>query len=192
MGWFGRRRRTEAAAQVGVDLVGVDTDRFRRVLSHFCSGVVVVTAVSGGRPVGLTCQSFSSLSLDPPLVMFGAALGSRTWPEVRAAARFAVNILADDQEEISRRFARTGADKFADLGWRPGATGAPLLDGALAHVECELVTTHPGGDHEIAVGRVVALEERAADGSHPLLFYRSAYRSLRSGAAPSTQSTVDT
>jgi 3-hydroxy-9,10-secoandrosta-1,3,5(10)-triene-9,17-dione monooxygenase reductase component len=190
MGWFGRRRRTEAAAQVGVDLVGVDTDRFRRVLSHFCTGVVVVTADSGGRPVGLTCQSFSSLSLDPPLVMFGAARGSRTWAEVRAAGRFAVNILADDQEEISRRFARTGADKFADLGWRPGSTGAPLLAGALAHIECELVATHPGGDHEIAVGRVVALEERAVEGAHPLLFYRSAYRSLRSEPR-SSKSTVD-
>jgi 3-hydroxy-9,10-secoandrosta-1,3,5(10)-triene-9,17-dione monooxygenase reductase component len=178
MGWFGRRRRSRPVA--------LDPVRFRRVLSHFCSGVVVVTAISKGRPVGLTCQSFSSLSLDPPLVMFGAALASRTWPEVRSAGRFAVNILGADQIEISRIFARSGTDKFADLGWRPGATGAPMLDGALAHIECELVATHPGGDHEIAVGQVVALDE--GDGTHPLLFFRSEYRSLRPG---STASTVD-
>jgi 3-hydroxy-9,10-secoandrosta-1,3,5(10)-triene-9,17-dione monooxygenase reductase component len=173
MGWFGRRKRPGMSP-----LVAVDPDHFRRVLSHFCSGVVAVTAVAGGRPVGLTCQSFSSLSLDPPLVMFGAARASRSWPDVRRVGRFAVNILGADQEEISRTFARTGVDKFAGLTWRPGATGAPLIDGALAHVECELVAVHDGGDHEIAVGRVLALAERAEE-THPLLFFRSEYRSLR-------------
>ena len=173
MAWFGRRKRPGTTT-----LVAVDPDYFRRVLSHFCSGVVVVTAVAGGRPVGLTCQSFSSLSLDPPLVMFGAAKASRSWPDVRGVGRFAVNILGDDQAEVSRLFARTGRDKFGDLTWRPGVTGAPLIDGSLAHIECELAAVYDGGDHEIAVGRVLALEERA-DESHPLLFFRSEYRSLR-------------
>jgi 3-hydroxy-9,10-secoandrosta-1,3,5(10)-triene-9,17-dione monooxygenase reductase component len=139
---------------------------------------VVVTAGVGGRPVGLTCQSFSSLSVDPPLVMFGAARASRSWPDVRRVGRFAVNVLGDDQAEVSRTFARTGVDKFDGLTWRPGWTGAPLLDGALAHIECELAAVHDGGDHEIAVGRVLALAERA-DEAHPLLFFRSEYRSLR-------------
>jgi 3-hydroxy-9,10-secoandrosta-1,3,5(10)-triene-9,17-dione monooxygenase reductase component len=173
MGWFGRRRRPGAGAPIAVDPA-----QFRRVLSHFCSGVVVVTAVAGGRPVGLTCQSFSSLSVDPPLVMFGAARASRSWPDVRRVGRFAVNVLGDDQAEVSRTFARTGVDKFTGLTWRPGLTGAPLLDGALAHIECELTAVHDGGDHEIAVGRVLTLAERA-DEAHPLLFFRSEYRSLR-------------
>jgi 3-hydroxy-9,10-secoandrosta-1,3,5(10)-triene-9,17-dione monooxygenase reductase component len=172
MGWFGRRRRTRPTT------VAVDPAEFRKVLSHFATGIVVVTAVSDGRPIGLTCQSFSSLSLDPPLIMFSVSKASRSWPELRAVGRFAVNILGDEQEAVSRTFARTGADKFAGLAWRPGTTGAPLIAGALAHIECTLGAVHDGGDHVIAVGRVLGLEERT-DESHPLLFFRSEYRSLR-------------
>jgi len=156
----------------------VDPDRFRQVLSEFCSGIVVVTGWARSHPVGLTCQSFSSLSLDPPLVMFAAARTSRSWPRIRRAGRFAVNILGDDQEEISRTFALSGVDKFAGVQWRPGVTGAPLLAGALAHLECALASVYDGGDHQIAVGRVVGLREYGPEG-HPLLFYRGEYHSLR-------------
>lgn len=158
--------------------VTVEPARFRHVLSHFCSGIVVVTGMTRNHPVGFTCQSFTSLSLEPPLVMFAAARTSRSWPRVKAAGRFAVNVLADEQEEISRTFARNGADKFAGLAWRTGVTGAPLIEGALAHIECRLASAYDGGDHEIAVGRVVALEDHQP-GEHPLLFFRSEYRSLR-------------
>jgi 3-hydroxy-9,10-secoandrosta-1,3,5(10)-triene-9,17-dione monooxygenase reductase component len=166
MRWW-RRNRTS-----------VDRDRFRQVLSEFCSGIVVVTAMTRSYPVGLTCQSFSSLSLDPPLVMFAVARTSRSWPRIRRAGRFGVNILGDDQEEISRTFALSGVDKFAGLAWTEGVTGAPLITGALAHIECALAAAHDGGDHVIAVGRVVALRENGAD-EHPLLYYRGEYRSLR-------------
>jgi flavin reductase (DIM6/NTAB) family NADH-FMN oxidoreductase RutF len=160
-----------------------DAARQRRILSHFATGVVVVTAIADtGEPVGLTCQSFSSLSLEPPLVMFAVARSSTSWPRVRAVGRFAVSILGEHQEHISRRFSVHGADKFAGVGWRPGRFGAPLLDGALAYVEAHLAAVYDGGDHEIVVGRVLDLAEVDADG-HPLLFFRSEYRSLSWPAA---------
>lgn len=157
---------------------GPDPDGFRRVLSHFCSGIVVVTALHGPQPVGLTCQSFSSLSLEPPLVLFSVARTSRSWGRVRAAGRFAVNILGADQERVSRVFSTPGADKFAGQRWSPGrVTGAPLLAGALAHLECSIYAVHDGGDHEIAVGRVLALHEQDDPGP-ALLYFRSEYREL--------------
>ncbi|WP_249713769.1 flavin reductase family protein [Rhizomonospora bruguierae] len=156
----------------------LDPDRFRRVLSHFCSGVVVVTAMAGAEPVGLTCQSFSSLSLEPPLVLFGVARTSRSWPRLRRAGRFAVNILAADQERTSRAFSVQGADKFSVQSWELGPqTGAPLLVGALAHLECGIYAVHDGGDHEIVVGRVLALREHEHPGP-ALLYFRSGYHRL--------------
>jgi flavin reductase (DIM6/NTAB) family NADH-FMN oxidoreductase RutF len=151
---------------------GSTTD-FRRILGHFCTGVVIVTAVDRGEPVGLTCQSFSSLSLDPPLVMFSPAHTSTTWPRIRAVGTFAVNIVADDQEHLCRAFAVSGGNKFSDVSWRPGITGAPLLDGALAHIECRLDSVLPGGDHDIVLGAPVALDEDSTRA--PLLFFRSKY-----------------
>jgi flavin reductase (DIM6/NTAB) family NADH-FMN oxidoreductase RutF len=148
-----------------------DPVAFRRLLSHFATGVVVVTAADP-EPVGLTCQSFSSLSLDPPLVMFSPARTSTSWPRIRAVGRFAVNILAEDQEELCRRFAVSGGDKFAGVDWHPGTTGAPILAGTLAHVECVLHAVHPGGDHDIVVGSPVSLQETST--AQPLLFFRGA------------------
>jgi 3-hydroxy-9,10-secoandrosta-1,3,5(10)-triene-9,17-dione monooxygenase reductase component len=145
---------------------------FRRVLSHFATGVVVVTAFDS-EPLGMTCQSFSSLSLDPPLVMFCPAHTSTTWPRIRDVGIFAVNILAADQEALCRQFAVSGGDKFAGVGWQPGRTRAPVLDGVLAHIECVLDAVHDGGDHAIVTGRPVAVGEDP--GLDPLLFFRSHY-----------------
>jgi 3-hydroxy-9,10-secoandrosta-1,3,5(10)-triene-9,17-dione monooxygenase reductase component len=139
---------------------------------------VVVTAMLASAPVGLTCQSFCSLSLRPPLVMFGVATSSQSWPRIRGAGRFAVNVLGEHQERISRAFAVSQADKFVDVSWHLGAGGAPLIDGALAHIQCTLHAVHDGGDHEIAIGRVLALNERA-DGTGPLVYFRGEYRLLR-------------
>ncbi|MET9610355.1 flavin reductase family protein [Streptomyces sp. NPDC006512] len=149
----------------------------KAVLSSFCTGVAVITACgSDGRPAGMAVQSFSSVSLDPPLVCFCPARTSATWPRIRAAGAFAVNILAADQEELCRRFAVTGGDKFAGVPWRPGAGGAPLLDGVLATVECALEDVLDGGDHLIALGRVTAPAARR-DGA-PLLYFRRSYGCL--------------
>ena len=148
---------------------------FRDVLGRFASGVTVVTARELGRPVGLTCQSFTSVSLDPPLVLFVAAHSSRAWPVIRAAGRFCVNVLAADQAWVSNVMASRGSDKFADLDWEPSAvTGSPTLPGALAYVDCTLEAVHPGGDHDVVIGRVVDL--RASAPGDPLLFYRGRYR----------------
>ncbi|WP_455354348.1 flavin reductase family protein [Streptomyces sp. SYSU K217416] len=152
----------------------LDDTAMKTVLSSFCTGVAVITALQpDGAPAGMAVQSFSSVSLDPPLVCFCPAHTSSTWPKVRAAGRFAVNILASDQQDLCRRFAVTGGDKFAGVAWQPGGNGAPLLAGALATVECALEDVLDGGDHAIALGRVTALTvHRETD---PLLYFRRTY-----------------
>jgi 3-hydroxy-9,10-secoandrosta-1,3,5(10)-triene-9,17-dione monooxygenase reductase component len=148
----------------------------REVLGHFASGVVVVTAAGPDGPVGFTCQSFSSLSLDPPLVSFAPARTSTTWPHIRAAGAFAVNVLADDHEHHSARFARSGTDRFAGVAWTPGPDGVPLLDGVAAWVAATVEHEYDGGDHTIVVGRVRALGADPARA--PLLFHRGRYGRL--------------
>ena len=148
-------------------------EHYRTVLGHFCTGITVVTAAGADGPAGFTCQSFSALSLDPPLVLLCPGRTSSSWPRIAAAGAFCVNVLADDQEELCRDFASKKEDKFAGAGWRPGPfTGAPVLQGVLASIECRLETVHDAGDHFIAVGRV--LEMQAGTG-RPLLFFRGGY-----------------
>lgn len=149
----------------------------KSVLSSFCTGVAVITARGdGGGPVGMAVQSFSSVSLEPPLVCFCPARTSTTWPRIQAAGAFAVNILAAEQQELCRRFAVTGGNKFAGVPWRAGGNGAPLLDGVLATVECDLEAVLDGGDHAIALGRVTALTAHR-EGA-PLLYFRRTYGRL--------------
>ena len=145
----------------------------REVLGHFVSGIVVVTAAGADGPLGFTCQSFSSLSLDPPLVSLAPARASTTWPRIRAAGAFCVNVLAAEHEDLSAAFARSGVDKFAGVAWTPGPSGAPVLEGVSAWVDCALWAEYDGGDHTIAVGRV---RDLGADPSRPpLLYYRGRY-----------------
>lgn len=150
----------------------------RDVLGHFVSGIVVITAAGPDGPLGFTCQSFSSLSLDPPLVLLSTSRSSTTWPRIAATGSFAVNVLGADQQAVSTRFAVSGGDKFTDQSWRPGLLGNPLLDGAIAHVECDIEAVHDGGDHHIVVGRVRALDAPGLDSRAPLVYYRSGYRAL--------------
>ena len=144
----------------------------RRVLGSFASGVVIVTGNDDGRPVGFTCQSFASVSLDPPLVLFCPAHTSRSWPLIRASGRFAVNVLAADQRQTCLRFALSGVDKFAGIEWEPTPWG-PALAGSLATVLCSVEHVHPGGDHDIVVGRVQQLATHRDDAA--LLFFRGGY-----------------
>lgn len=144
----------------------------RRVLGSFASGVVVVTGDDGGAPVGITCQSFASVSLDPPLVLFCPARTSSSWPRIEASGRFVVNVLASDQRPLSDRFSVRRQDKFADLVWEDTAWG-PCLPGALATVFCTVEAVHPGGDHHIVVGRVEQLVAHRDD--DPLVFFRGAF-----------------
>jgi flavin reductase (DIM6/NTAB) family NADH-FMN oxidoreductase RutF len=149
-----------------------DGGRFREVLGHFATGVTVVTAMEPGGPVGFTCQAFTSLSLEPPLVALAPGKNSTSWPRIAAAGTFCVNILAEDQEALGRDFAVSGGDKFTGVGWRPGANGAPVLDGVLAWVECAFLRAHDAGDHELVLGRVLDMGVRPG---RPLLYYRGGF-----------------
>ncbi len=155
-----------------------DHDRFRQALGHFATGVTVVTALEDGEPVGFTCQAFFSLSLEPPMVALAPAKASTSWPRIARAGAFCVNVLGEDQEEVGRAFAVSAAttdDKFADVAWHPGTLGAPVLDGCLAWVECEVGIAHDAGDHELVTGRVHDLGIGAGG---PLLFYQGSYHRL--------------
>ncbi|MEU9315198.1 flavin reductase family protein [Streptomyces sp. NPDC048295] len=155
----------------------VDPGEFRRVLGSFASGVTIVTAHDpddARGPAGFACQSFASLSLDPPLVTFMVARTSTTWPRIARAGAFCVNILGAGQGALCRSFAVSGADKFAGVAYAPApVTGSPLLDSVPAWVDCRIQAVHTGGDHLIVVGRVEALG--AVDGADPLLFHRGVF-----------------
>jgi 3-hydroxy-9,10-secoandrosta-1,3,5(10)-triene-9,17-dione monooxygenase reductase component len=151
----------------------VEPARFRHVLGHFCSGVAVITAMEGTFPVGFACQSFTALSLEPPLVSFSPARTSTTWPRIRRAGRFAVNVLAEDQEDLCRAFAVSGGDKFGGVDWSPSPTGSPVLGGGLAWIDCEVANEYEAGDHLIVVGSVVDLGVESD--TLPLLFFRGGY-----------------
>ena len=153
--------------------------QFRAVLGRFASGVTVVTAISNGEPVGMTCQSFSSVSLDPPLVLFVPAKTSRAWPLMQRAGTFCVNFLGHGQADLSNTMASRGTEKFAAVGWTPSsATGSPVLDGTLGHVDCTIHAVHEAGDHFVVIGRVLDLV--AADDADPLLFFQGEYRTTDS------------
>jgi 3-hydroxy-9,10-secoandrosta-1,3,5(10)-triene-9,17-dione monooxygenase reductase component len=150
-----------------------DSATYRTVLGHFATGVAVVTALDGDEPIGMACNSFTSVSLDPPLVLFCAAKSSTTWPRMHNAKHFAVNVLSEDDEALCRVFATKDADRFEAVTHHRGATGAPILADALAYIDCATEAEHDAGDHVIVVGRVVELGY-ATEGK-PLLFYRGGY-----------------
>lgn len=155
-----------------------DPDAFRKVMGHFATGVSVVTTLDGDRPCGITVNALTSVSLDPPLVMIALDHRRRLTPVVRAAGRYAVNILGEDQQALSDCFAGAPVvpdrEAFCGASWRPGETGLPLLDGVIASLECEVIAVNAVGDHELFIGRVVAI---ANDDHHPmpLLYYRRRY-----------------
>jgi 3-hydroxy-9,10-secoandrosta-1,3,5(10)-triene-9,17-dione monooxygenase reductase component len=150
-----------------------DAPSFRDTLGHFASGVVVVTGAGAGRPAGLTCQSFCSVSIDPPLIAISPSVNSGSWRSIARAGHFAVSVLSHDQRELCLTFGRGGQrDKFATIAWHRAPSGAPLIHGALAWLDCRIEAVHPAGDHYLVLGRVDHL--RAADGE-PLLFYRGTF-----------------
>ncbi|MFF0307812.1 flavin reductase family protein [Streptosporangium sp. NPDC004379] len=152
----------------------IDAQRFRRALALHAAGVVVITAQCEEGPVGLTATSFSSVSLEPPLVSFYVGRGSRTWPRLREAGCFAVNVLADDQAELAARFASRGVDRFAaPTVWELAPPGVPLLAGVSAHLVCAPHSTVDIGDHVLVVGLVT--EARTDPGGLPLLYHRGRF-----------------
>ncbi|MGY6020421.1 flavin reductase family protein [Streptomyces spinosirectus] len=156
----------------------VDPAEFRRVLGSFATGVTVVTAPAApgeDTPAGFACQSFSSLSLDPPLIAFMVGRTSTTWPRIARAGVFCVNVLAAHQGGLCRSFAVSGADKFAGVAHDAApVSGSPRLAGALAWIDCTIHAVHTGGDHLIVVGRVDALGAGDTDRA-PLLFHQGRF-----------------
>jgi len=155
---------------------GVDSARFRTILGHFATGVTVVTGHGPDGPAGMAANSFTSVSLDPPLVLVCMAHTSSTWPAIKASGHFAVNVLGDHQEETCRRFGARSGDRFEGVGWSHGKTGSPILHEAIAYVDCVIDAEYEAGDHMIVVGRVVDLGLPAEGG--PLLFWRGGYARL--------------
>jgi flavin reductase (DIM6/NTAB) family NADH-FMN oxidoreductase RutF len=150
---------------------------FRTVVGRFATGLTVVTAMTDHGPVGFTCQSFSSLSLDPPLITICPSRTSTTWPQIAREGRFCVNVLGQSQEWVSARFATSGADKYAGVAWSPAPSGAPVLEATSAWLDCTVEQVHDGGDHEIVLGRVTAMGSAPAE-QEPLLFHRGQYARL--------------
>ena len=157
----------------------IDRGELRRVMGHFATGVTVITTRDvDGKPYGLTANALCSVSLTPPLLLVCVDKGAESHPAFERSRRFAVNVLALGHEELSRRFAVSGGDKFVDVPHRFGTTGVPLLEDVLAVVECRVVAVHEAGDHTIYIGEVEHLEASEGD---PLLFFRGQYRRLGEG-----------
>ena len=156
-----------------VDDTPFDARKFRDVLGHLPTGVVVITAVSDGLPAGMAVGSFSSVSLNPPLVAFLPDKSSTTFPAIRQSGSFCVNVLSARQEFVCRAFATRGGDKFRGLSWTPAGTGSPILDGAVAWIDCDIEEIHEAGDHYIVLGRVRDLDVQVA--TIPLLFFQGGY-----------------
>jgi flavin reductase (DIM6/NTAB) family NADH-FMN oxidoreductase RutF len=162
-----------SAAPPRNDTRNFDFRSLREALGCFATGVVVVTTLGDhGAPVGLTINSFNSVSLDPPLVLWSLALSAQSLRAFRTHEAFAINILSADQADLCHQFARPSEDKFADVSWTPGLMGVPVLDDAHAHLECKVWRRYEGGDHEIILGEVMALQ---AHDKSPLVYHRGRF-----------------
>ncbi len=151
-----------------------DPKVFRRVLGHYPTGVCVITAMQAdGRPAGMAVGSFTSVSLDPPLVAFFPDRSSSTWPKIEAAGHFCVNVLAAHQEQLCRAFSSRADDKFAGIDYRLSDKGVPILDDVVAWIDCTLHAVHEAGDHFIVLGEVHALDVEKPHA--PLLFFQGGY-----------------
>lgn len=159
------------------ELTTPHSDNFRTVLGRLPTGVVVVTGGDPERPSGLVVGSFMSVSLTPPLVAVSPAKASTSWPAIKAGGHFCANVLAEGQESLARQFAASGGDKFAGVSWTPApATGAPLLDGIAAWIDCRIYECYEAGDHWLVLGEVLELSINREGGA--LVFHSGAFRPL--------------
>ncbi|GAA2727649.1 flavin reductase family protein [Actinocorallia aurantiaca] len=145
----------------------------RRAMAEFATGVTVITGMDGAEPVGFACQSFASVSLEPPLVLFCADHRGRSWPRIRTSGRFCVNILGEEQQDLCGRFGSSRGLRYEGLDWELSRWGAPSLPGVLVRVHCEVHAVHAAGDHDVVIGRVLALEHGSEE--RPMVFFRSRF-----------------
>jgi flavin reductase (DIM6/NTAB) family NADH-FMN oxidoreductase RutF len=154
--------------------VTIDQARFRQVLGSYPTGVSVITAAdSAGQPLGMIVGTFTSVSLDPPLVGFLPDKKSSTWPQIEAAGKFCVNILGSDQQDLCRRLSAKGPERFADVDWSHSVHGLPILADTIATIECALHAVHEAGDHWFVLGKVLAMD--VTRNEDPMLFHRGRY-----------------
>jgi len=154
----------------------IEPNELRRVMGHFATGVTIITTISKeGVPFGLTANAFTSVSLNPPLLLISVDKKAESYAHFEQSKVFTVNILSDEQETLSRKFAVSGGDKFQGVAYQMGANGVPILDGTLAYIECKLYAVHDGGDHTLFLGEI---EEARTREIKPLIFYRGGYRAL--------------
>lgn len=157
--------------------MSVQQAEFRQVMGHFATGVTIITTHDGkGQLFGLTANAVCSVSLEPPLVLVCIDKKAESYPSFAAAGAFTINLLAQSQEALSRRFAKSGGDKFGGVGYHIGKNGAAVLDDVIAHLECEIRHTFDAGDHTIYVGEAIDLAVSSEE--NPLLFFRGGYRNL--------------
>jgi 3-hydroxy-9,10-secoandrosta-1,3,5(10)-triene-9,17-dione monooxygenase reductase component len=156
----------------------IDPSRFREVLGHYASGITVITSLVDGEPVGFTCQSFYSVSISPPLVSFSVMAGSASYPKIRHAGRFAVNILSADQAWMSNQFAQRGTNKWKGVAWQESPLGNPAIADSMQWLDCKIHAEHAAGDHVIVIGEVEAFSPEDAVARHPLLYFKGQYHSV--------------
>ena len=156
----------------------IEPSSFREALGHYASGITVIASHIDDEPVGFTCQSFHSVSLNPPLVSFSVMSNSGSYPKIRQAGRFVVNILSDEQVMISNQFARRGTDKWQGVEWQESPLGNPIIVGSLHWLDCEIYAEHAAGDHVIVIGEVKALNVKKAADTQPLLYFKGQYRNI--------------
>ncbi len=164
----------------------IDAAEFRDRMGRYASGITIIGGLVGDEPAGFTCQSFYSVSSLPPLVSFCVMKTSTSWPLIRPAGRFSVNVLAEGQQQISQSFAHSGGPKWLSVDWTLSPAGNPLIPGTLMWLDCELFAEHEAGDHHIVIGEVKTMS--AADwheSGAPLLYFRGAYHHLHRRAGQS-------
>jgi flavin reductase (DIM6/NTAB) family NADH-FMN oxidoreductase RutF len=163
----------DPANELASDSSAIDPRDFRNALGTYATGVTIITAVAAdGKPYGITCNSFASVSLNPPLVLWSLGMFSQGLSTFQNASHFTVNVLGASQQALASRFAKSSGEKFAGVEWMPGLGGAPVLAGCIANFQCRAANRYYGGDHVIFLG---AVEAYAYDRQEPLLFARSGY-----------------
>lgn len=169
---------------MSLSTTAIEPWRFREALGHYAAGITVITSLIDGEPLGFTCQSFYSVSMSPPLVSFSVMASSASYPGMRQAGRFAVNILSGEQVGISNQFARKGTDKWHGVQWQASPLGNPVIAGSLHWLDCQIHAEHAAGDHLIVIGEVKALKLHEASATQPLLYFKGNYCNLAAlGAA---------
>ncbi|MDV7888923.1 flavin reductase family protein [Pseudomonas aeruginosa] len=168
---------------MSIPSTAIEPFSFREALGHYASGITVITSNIDDEPIGFTCQSFYSVSMSPPLVSFSVKSNSYSYPKIRQAGRFAVNILSGEQVKISNQFARQSTDKWHGVKWQVSPLGNPLIVGSLHWLDCEIYAEHAAGDHLIVIGEVKALNLQEAAATQPLLYFKGQYCNLAAHSA---------